>query len=292
MIAPRVLLAVDMDGTLLRDDKTVAPEDAAAIRGAAAYGIAVTIATGRLTTGTLPTARALGLSTPLVCADGGLLIDVETGVAIHRRAIPSQHAVQTVRTLSSHGLIPYVFLADAIHCEVGGERHKGLLDTWSQDMVVHASLADAEAWRQPESVSLTVGLGDRASVERAAKHLRDHHADILDTVHFGMGSTTLWAVRSLPRGCDKGEMLARLALRIGVPRERVAVIGDWLNDLGMFRFAGRSFAMGQAPPSVRHAATDLVRATSATGGGVAEAVVALVSSLCGQEDSNFRPQVS
>ncbi|MBC8133832.1 MAG: HAD family phosphatase [Deltaproteobacteria bacterium] len=278
MIAPRFLLAIDMDGTLLRNDKSIAPVDAAAIRGAAAHGIAVTLATGRLTTGTLPTARELGLSVPLVCADGGLLIDPNTGTPIYRRAVPTHRAVTAVQALSAHGLIPFVFLADAIHCEPSGERYRSMLDTWSRDLVIHPSLAAAEEWQQPDNVALTVGLGPQHNVERASQHLRDVHADALDTVHFCLGGYDSWAVRSLPFGCDKGEMLARLAARIDVPPMRVAVIGDWLNDLGMFKYAGRSFAMGQAPDVVRLAATDVLRSTSATGGGVAEAIDALLAS--------------
>ncbi|MES1207981.1 MAG: HAD family hydrolase [Pseudomonadota bacterium] len=273
--APRFLLAIDMDGTLLRDDKTVAPEDAAAIRGAAAHGIAVTLATGRLTTGTLPTARLLGLSTPLVCADGGLLINATTGAPIHRRTIPTERASVAVDAMVSHGLIPYVFMADAIHCDADGQKHRAVVDTWTTELVVHPSLPLASAWRQPEGVSMTVGIGARADVERVSAHLRDAHCGALDTVHFGMGGMTMWAVRSLPHGCDKGEMLARLSALVSVPRARVAAIGDWYNDLGMFAYAGRSFAMGQAPDAVRGAATDVVRSTSATGGGVAEAIAAL-----------------
>lgn len=277
MTRPRVLLAVDLDGTLLRDDKTIAPEDVAAIRGAAAHGIAVTIATGRLTTGTLPTARILGLSTPLVCADGGLLIDPQTGAPIHRHPIPLAQAARAVELLSAHGLIPYVFLADSIHCGRGGETHRRLLETWSRDLVVHASLATAVAWQQPDTVSLTVGIGHQAAVERASDELRERCGGQLDSVHFGIGGLRLWAVRSLPAGCNKAGMLARLASRLSIPRARVAAIGDWLNDLGMFKFARRSFAMGQAPDIVRAAATDVLRSTSATGGGVAEALAALRS---------------
>jgi Cof subfamily protein (haloacid dehalogenase superfamily) len=275
----RFLLAIDLDGTLLRDDKTIAPEDVAAIRGAPGHGIAVTLATGRLTTGTLPTARRLGLSTPLVCADGGLLVDAETGTPIHRRTIPSDRAATVIDALVSHGLVPFVFLADAIHCDEAGERHRAVVDTWSDELVVHSSLTSAAAWKQPEGVSVTVGIGARDSVEGASEHLRESHGDALDTVHFAMGGMTMWAVRSLPRGCDKGDMLARLASRMDVPRARVAAIGDWFNDVGMFKYAGRSFAMGQAPEVVRQVATDVVRATSATGGGVAEAIAVLAASV-------------
>jgi Cof subfamily protein (haloacid dehalogenase superfamily) len=276
---PRFLLAVDLDGTLLRDDKTIAPVDIAAIREAPAHGIAVTLATGRLTTGTLPTARTLGLRTPLVCADGGLMVDAETGAPILRRAIVAKHAVSAVDVLMSHGLIPYVFLADTIHCEAAGEQHRAVVEVWSRNLTVHPALAKADGWQQPDVVSLTVGIGPQAKVERASAYLRDTHAGMLDTVHFDMTDTPMWAVRSLPHGCNKGDMLALVAARIGVPQERVAAVGDWFNDLAMFKYAGRSFAMGQAPDNVRAAATDVLRSTSATGGGVAEAIAALRATI-------------
>jgi len=274
----RYLLAVDMDGTLLRDDKTVSDVDADAIRAAAARGVAVTIATGRLTTGALPTARALGLSVPLICADGGLLIDCATGAPLERRSIATEHARAALAVMESHGLVPFVFLADAIHCDGAGERYRAVVDTWSQEIVVHPDLAAADAWQGPDGVSVTAGVGPRQAVERASRDLQRAHAEALDTVHFAMGGLTRWAVRSLPRGCDKGEMLSRLAARLDIPRARVAAVGDWFNDLGMFAYAGRSFAMGQAPDDVKAAATDRMRATSATGGGVAEAIEALLAS--------------
>jgi hypothetical protein len=273
----RYLLAVDMDGTLLRDDKTISEVDAAAIRAAAGHGIAVTIATGRLTTGALPTARALGLEVPLICADGGLLIDCATGAALERRSIATAHARAALSVMESHGLVPFVFSADAIHCDGAGERYRAVVDTWSQQIMVHDDLGSAEAWQGPEGVAVTAGVGPREAVERASGALQRDHGEALDTVHFAMGGVTRWAVRSLPRGCDKGEMLARLAGRLDIPRARVAAVGDWFNDLGMFAYAGRSFAMGQAPEVVHQAATDRMRATSATGGGIAEAIEALLA---------------
>lgn len=268
-----------MDGTLLRDDKTIAPEDAAAVRAAAAHGIAVTIATGRLTTGVLPVVRELGLSTPMVCADGAVLIDPVRGTLISRRSILAERAARTVDVLREHGLVPYVFLADSIHCEAPGEVHRSVVATWTPEVIVHGALASAAAWQEPESVSMTLGLGSEGWVVRAAEKLRSAHVSELDTVHFNLLGTPVWAVRSLPFGCDKGQMLAQLAQTLGLPPARVAAVGDWLNDLGMFEYAGRSFAMGHAPSVVRAAATDVLRSTSAAGGGVAEAIAALIRSL-------------
>jgi Cof subfamily protein (haloacid dehalogenase superfamily) len=279
MMRTRLLLAIDMDGTLLRDDKTIAEEDVAAIRAASSHGIAVTIATGRLTTGALPTARELGLSTPLVCADGGVLIDPLSGATLHQLRIVSERATSAVEALLGHGLVPYVFLAGAIHCEPSGERYRAVVDTWSRDLIVHPSLLHAGDWKRAEGVSMTVGIGAQSAVEQASEHLRAKHADALDTVHFSMTGMAAWAVRSLPPGCDKGEMLARLALRMDIPQSRVVAVGDWFNDIGMFKYAGRSFAMGHAPDLVREAASDVLRSTSARGGGIAEVIATLISEL-------------
>lgn len=281
MLKPRYLLAVDMDGTLLRDDKSIAPEDLAAIQAAPAHGIAVTIATGRLTTGALPVARQLGLSVPLVCADGAVLVDPLAGTLLHRRSILAERAVHAVDTIVRHRLTPYVFLADSIHCEPSGEQHRAVVETWTPNMFVHGSLSDAVAWREPDCVAMTVGLGGEREVMGAYERLREAHVGELDTVHFNLFGSPVWAVRSLPGGCDKGQMLEQLALRLGLPRARVAAVGDWLNDLGMFGYAGRSFAMGHAPAIVRNAATDVLRSTSAAGGGVAEAIAVLIRSLDG-----------
>lgn len=273
----RALLAIDLDGTLLRDDKSVAAADARAIAHAGERGLAITLATGRLITGTLPTARQLDLVTPLICADGGLLIDPHTGAALERRAIALAHADTALATLVAHGLAAYVFSPDAIHCEAAGSVHRAIVDTWSREIVVHPSLVAAQAWRHTEGVALTVGIGSRDAVERASEHLGRAHGDALDTVYFPLGKSPLWAVRSLPHGCDKGDMLTRLRERLDLPASRVAAIGDWYNDIGMFAVAGRSFAMGQAPEVIRKAATDHVAATSATGGGVAEAITKLLA---------------
>jgi hypothetical protein len=46
-----------------------------------------------------------------------------------------------------------------------------------------------------------------------------------------------------------------------------------LNDIPMLKRAGRSFAMAQAPLEVKAAATDILKASAMTGGGLAEAAL-------------------
>ena len=58
----------------------------------------------------------------------------------------------------------------------------------------------------------------------------------------------------------------------GLPQTRqVVAVGDWLNDVPMFQWAGHAFAMAQAPAEVKSAATCVLDAHTEAGGGIAEA---------------------
>ena len=253
-----------MDGTLLRRDGTIDPADLAALARARAEGVRVTLATGRLRGGTLPLARALDLDVPLVCADGALIASPRTGEVIEATAIEVARAEALIATLVAHAVTPFVFAPDAIHGDAPrGARHDRL-QGWTPTVTLHPRLVDATAWRE-EPVVLTVGLGERARVESAAEIVRGDHGASLFCDSFPFGDE--WALRVQRDGCSKGVALAQVAARLGIPREDVAAVGDWVNDVEMLTWAGRSFAMPHAPDSVKSAASDVL-----AHGGVAVAI--------------------
>jgi hydroxymethylpyrimidine pyrophosphatase-like HAD family hydrolase len=63
------------------------------------------------------------------------------------------------------------------------------------------------------------------------------------------------------RGVNKGVALRSLAAHLQVPMEQVAAVGDGENDIYMFREAGLSIAMGNAPLVVKQAA-DLIASSN------------------------------
>ena len=80
-----------------------------------------------------------------------------------------------------------------------------------------------------------------------------------------------------PQGVDTSTALERVRTWLGVPPDRVLVMGDGRNDVGMFRWAqahgGRAIAMGQGPDEVRRAAGETT--ASVHSGGVADVLRAL-----------------
>jgi hypothetical protein len=265
------LIALDVDGTLLRSDGLVDPRDRAAIVRAREAGVTVTLATGRLASGSLAIARALHLDTPLVCADGASLVDPSTGAILDARTIDVEVAEAIMLVLDAHALCRFVFTHDVIHGDALGRPHVDYISAWTLDVKLHERLAEEAPWRADSAITMAIGIGDEADVARAHAIVARDHESTVDLLTFGTRSGG-HALRMLRRGVDKADGLTRLCARLGIEREDVVVVGDWLNDLSMFAWAGRSFAMGQAPLSVQQAATDRLAATSAEGGGVAEAI--------------------
>jgi Cof subfamily protein (haloacid dehalogenase superfamily) len=264
------LLALDLDGTLLRRDGSVAPEDVHAIDRARREGLAVTLATGRIAGGTRPTAQALDLDTPYVCSDGALLIDPVTDRVLEHLPLGAALVREVTRVLSLRGLLPVWFTHDDVHGEHGAEGLAEVLSIWSPRVLFHPRL-EALALDHG-AVTFALGAGDEEPVQAARDALQASLGERAEVLAFQWSRRATWTVLARARGVDKARGLAALARRVGLGAHEIAVCGDWYNDISMFRWAGRSFAMGQSPESVASEATDRLTATSRTGGGVAEAL--------------------
>jgi Cof subfamily protein (haloacid dehalogenase superfamily) len=266
-----LLFATDLDGTLVDREDGIHPRDAAAIAAARARGVIVTIATGRLTSRTHPIAKALRLDTPLVCADGGVLACGATQRVLRRRFVHSEIAEHVLETFRTAALASCVMTDDVIHVCRNDEVYHRYLRGWSHSITLHHDVRSAVTWSdEPEAAIMLVGIGDRATADAVVETLAPHVPKV-DIISFDT-STGARVVRVMARGANKGAALSDLANELEIDAAHVAVAGDWLNDLSMFAFAGRSFAMPHAPPEVRAAATHALEHDVARHGAFADAL--------------------
>jgi Cof subfamily protein (haloacid dehalogenase superfamily) len=262
------LFATDLDGTLLGPDDSIHPSDLEAIRVARERGVVFTIATGRLTSRTHDVARRLGLDAPLVCADGGVLACSTTERILARRAVDRELAVALLEHFAGGSLASFVFTADAIHACQTGSRHHRFVQGWAPRITTHQDLRIG-AFREQNDAIMLLGIGAGDSVHEVANTLKAYAAWV-DAFTFELGGRQV--LRLIAKGTSKGAALSELAVQLGVARENTAVAGDWYNDISMFEFAGRSFAMPGAPFDVRAKASDVLEAGVEQRGPIAEAL--------------------
>ncbi len=261
------LLALDLDGTLLRSDQQVDATDVAAIAELQRAGVAVTIITGRLQSGALGAAAACGIEGAIACVEGSHLVELHSNTTLAHH--PMEHGMRTLlrETVGAHGLAGFVFDSQGIHHDHGGAPYAGYIRTWSPNLrVVEQDLA----W-QTEPIA-AVAIGDPEQVAAALAVVRAH-AGQLFSVSFPVSHCPgKHALLVRAAGPSKGTALAELCRRVGCSTSEAVAIGDWVNDVPMFEVAGRSFAMGGSPEHVSAKATDRLETVAGSGGGIAEAI--------------------
>lgn len=261
------LLALDLDGTLLRGDHTVDPRDVAAIAELQAAGVVVTIVTGRLHSGAVAAARACAIDGVIACMEGSHLIDLTTGATVAHHPLADEATARWRAAVDAHALAGFVLDADGIHHDHRGAPYAGYVATWSPNLRVAAPI-DARTG----AALATVAIGEPDAVAAAHAALAGGAAPPY-AVRFAVnGHPGKHAVLTRAAGPTKGTALAALCEAAGCTLADAVAVGDWVNDVPMFAVAGRSFAMGGAPDDVRAVASDQLATPAGAGGGIAEAI--------------------
>jgi hypothetical protein len=267
------LLALDLDGTLLDDRGEIHPADAEAIERARGAGLAVTVVTGRLYSGTRPSARAIRALGPVACVDGAHIVDARDDRELFHRPIAEPAAEAAREAAARAGVACFVFAHDEIVFDDEGARFLPYVRLWSSRVVRHGRAVEHPHWAHPRGVSAVVCVGHEEAIREASGLVEaTGEAFVIAFPVRRAEVEPVWGMVVRASGHDKGTALAWLAAHYGCSTEEVAAVGDWLNDVPMLAAAGRSFAMGQAPEAVKAVAGEVLSATSATGGGVAEAL--------------------
>jgi hypothetical protein len=274
---PPRLLAIDLDGTLLQRDGSIHPRDLAAIARIRAAGVAVTICTGRLYSGSRHVAAQLELEGPMGCVDGSqvMLHSAAGGTPLHLSAIRGDHALHLRDLLRRRDAARFFVAGDRIVHDAAGEAFRPYVSTWTGTLEQTEDLHAHPLWEDAAGVLAAIVVGTMVDIDATAAEIRTELGAHAHLISFplarlaGMGGMVVRAP-----GRSKGTALQSIGAHLGIGVDEMVAIGDWFNDKPMFEVAGRSFAMKSAPEEVRALATDQVRC-ELNEGGVAEVIEAL-----------------
>ena len=238
------LLLSDVDGTLVRMDKTLSERSIDAVHALHDAGIHFAVTSGRPPRGMSMLVEPLSLRTPLAAFNGGLVVDPQMEV-LEERTIPDHLVSPTIDLLESFELSVWVYrgadwlVRDPDGPHVAREAH-----------TVQFAPTVVESVDGATDVAKIVGVSDDfGTVAAAAGAAQDEFGD------------DVAASRSQPYYLDvthpdanKGSVVAYLAERYAIPADEIATIGDMPNDVLMFARSGLSIAMGNSDREVQRAA--------------------------------------
>lgn len=259
--SPISLLVCDIDGTLVRHDKSLPDANVAAIRDLTARGVAVSLISARPAAGMLPIAEKLTLCGPFGAFNGGTIFTGD-GTELSAAQVPPALAAQLLDLYAKAKVTIWLFATNRWLSNDLAEPHtpREVLSSGlhPEEMLdVTAFLDDAD-----KIVAVCDDRDKMDALEQRARTLVGSAATLVRSQDYYLDCTALTA--------NKGDGVTRLAQLYGVPLDEVAVIGDQANDVAMFRRAGLAIAMGQASAAVQAEAQCV--ATSNEDAGVADAI--------------------
>ena len=265
------LIAFDLDGTLLDDDKHLPAENLAALQAAKEAGILLVPATGRILKALPEELLSPGLFRYFIFANGAEVYDLEEQKALHRARISPDLAVR---------LCEYMDRLPVLYDCYRGER--GYMTAWMYEAAPDFFETEPHILKLVKSLRLPVPelkeniLAVNEPLEKLQMFFRPENMDERERQlqeipeHF----PELIASSSLRNNIEinsahagKGNALRRLCDALGIDCRESVAFGDGLNDADMLRAAGRGCAMENAVPSLKESADVIVESNNDAGVG-------------------------
>ncbi|MGL4345673.1 MAG: sugar-phosphatase [Cellulosilyticaceae bacterium] len=234
------LIALDMDGTLLREDKTISDRTKEAIEKARMQGAKVVLATGRPIDGVRAYLEELGLTTEgdyVISYNGALVENVGTKEVISHVLVNGAdvrylyHIAKElgvhIHALSHEGCVtPQISRYSELESEING---------------IGLVVKDFETFDVNEELPKIMMIDEPALLEEAIKKLP---AEVYEK--YTVVRSAPFFLEFLNPKVNKGEGVRALAEKLGIDPSEVICVGDAGNDKHMIEYAGLGVAMGNA----------------------------------------------
>lgn len=250
------LLAIDVDGTLLNSRGELSAVNREALHRAHRAGMTISLCTGRNWIEAQTVIDQIGLDlTAGIFVFGAVVADLMQNRVTFRNSMSPNLADRLVRHLGNlghHVLVLYDRTeAGCDYVLVEGSGNGEAYDRW---LTLTPSRAERMAeWQPRDCPPLRVGIIERP--ERIEKTLSGLQATFppdqakINSIY--APNYGFHVVECFSPKVNKWHGITQLAERLGIPLNRVATVGDDVNDLEMISHAGFGVAMGNAIPAVK-----------------------------------------
>lgn len=255
--APR-LVATDLDGTLLRNDRTVSPYTIEVLTRLAAHGTSVVLVTGRPLRWLDLVYDQLGEPLPTICANGAVVYDPADDLV--RRADPLAPDLLAEVAHRLRGAVPDIAFAVEIS-DSREMRHEAHFPLWWD--------AGDPSIAQVESLAELVAAPAAKLLARAGQQDPDAFVKTISGALAGLAEATHSSYSGLVEisaaGVTKAAGLAWYCTEHGLSQSDVVAFGDMPNDVPMLTWAGRAVAVANAHPAVLEIVDEVTEGNEADG---------------------------
>jgi hypothetical protein len=241
---PIKLIAIDLDGTLLNDQKQVSEQTALAL--SCLRDIRIVIASARPPRSVRHIYRLLNLQTLQINYNGAMIWDESAREAVFHRPLGGKLVREIVEF--SRDLFEEILVTLEIMDRCYTDRIDDAYTTETGRLFRPDGILPLEPFYDQETTKLML-LGEPAIISRLEAALLERFGEQAIILQTDPHLLQLMHPRN-----GKAQALQRVAAHYGVPMQQVMAVGDAPNDVGMLQLAGVAVAMDNAHPAVKEVA--------------------------------------
>lgn len=253
------LVAIDMDGTLLRNDKSISKETKEVIKEARKKGVKVVLATGRPVDGVKRYLEELDLwhdNEYVLTFNGAIIKEIGQDKVICRDTLKGADLLKLYEISKNVGLNIHAFSKEGCITPVMNEYTE--LEGKINGINVYETSYDNI---DPEEEIIKIMMIDKPEIleegiKKLPKEIYEKYTVVRSAPYF---------LEFLSKTCNKGEGVKSLAESLGIKREEVIAIGDAGNDIHMIEYAGLGVAMENAFDEVKKKANFITKSNEENG---------------------------
>lgn len=251
------LIAVDLDGTLLDENRRITEKVRNSINEAKKAGVKVVVVSGRGYSGIKQISESLNLNDLIISLNGALVTDSRGDKIIFSESLKSDMAKRVICISEEMDITPFLF----VEKEVYTEKYNDKVQMYMNNDKVNVNFTGVLSKfynGQPAGKLLLIDKHDRLLSIREKIH-EIYHGNI--NITFSMPEF----LEVYSSKVNKGVMLKKIADYYNIKKDEVIAIGDGENDISMIEYAGLGAAMGNAPVIVKEKADFITKSNSEDG---------------------------
>ena len=241
-----IMIGTDLDGTLLKNDKSISKENVEAIEYFKSEGGIFTFITGRMPLAARPVYKMLDVNAPFGCINGGGIFDHKEEKLLWYATI-SNSVVEMLEEIDKK--VPTMGIQLNTPEKIYFCKDSGALKRFREQTGVGMLTCDYHGFNEP--IAKILFSEDSEENILKVKELLDAHprASEFDFIRSGEEYYEI-----LPKGENKGTVLLRIAELIGIDKSKIIGVGDHDNDADLLKSAAIGFAVANASPLAKEAA--------------------------------------
>ncbi|OLQ23880.1 HAD family hydrolase [Listeria seeligeri] len=263
-------IILDIDGTLLNDDKEITPDTKKALITAQQNGVKLILASGRPTTAMHLYAEQLEMEKYhglIVSYNGAKVIDCQTNEELFSQALTvaeGKAVLEHMKQFDVKVMIDkddYMYVNNVYNCFVPYRGEEiNIIEYESRGGNFKLCEKDDLAGFLDYPISKILTAGDPAYLQENYQAMMAPFKDSFNCVF-----TADFYFEFTAQGIDKAKALDTVLKPMGIKAENLIAFGDGHNDITMVRYAGTGVAMQNAVPELKEAANTITLSNNEDG---------------------------